>query len=168
MLELNPELLVELEKIKQLKYAYMRTVDLKLWDEMAGLFTEDVTCSYSDGKYSYTGKQDVIGFLSDALTDTSIITKHQCHHPEISFHSGTEAEGTWYLTDMVINPGSEDPDHGFPPITLQGTGFYLDKYRKQDGQWLICHTGYKRVFEEIVSRENLQLLSLTSRFDKSG
>ncbi len=163
----SPEQLVEAENIKQLKYAYLRTVDLKQWDELAELLTDDVTCSYSDGKYSHEGKEAVLTFLSEALTDPRIITKHQCHHPEIAFNSEVEATATWYLTDLVINPGNPDGDNPFPPITLQGTGFYTDVYRKVGGEWKISHTGYKRVYEEIVSREKLEVLSLTSRFDKS-
>lgn len=165
-MELTTELLVEIERIKQLKYAYLRAVDLKLWDELAATLTDDVTCSYSDGKHSYSGRQAVMGFLSEALKDSGIVTKHQCHHPEISFQSETVATGIWYLTDLVINPGNPDAEKPVPPITLQGTGFYEDHYRKENGRWLIAHTGYERVFEEIVSREKLQVLSFKSRFNK--
>ena len=163
-MDLTPDLLVEIEKIKQLKYAYLRTVDLKLWEEMAGLLTDDITCSYADGTHSFSGKSAVLKFLSEALTDPAIVTKHQCHHPEINFVSDVEAKGVWYLTDLVINPGSPDGDKPFPPITLQGTGFYEDRYIKVDGLWKIAHTGYERVYEEIVSREGLKVLSFKSRF----
>ena len=47
--------LLEIEEIKQLKYAYMRCVDRKLWDEMATLFVPEATCSYSAGHYSHEG-----------------------------------------------------------------------------------------------------------------
>ena len=38
---MTPEELVEIECIKRVKYAYARCLDLKGWDELAGLFTED-------------------------------------------------------------------------------------------------------------------------------
>jgi hypothetical protein len=38
--------LVELEKIRRLKYRYLRCVDLKLWDEIGDLFTDDATADY--------------------------------------------------------------------------------------------------------------------------
>ena len=38
--------LVELEKIRRLKYRYLRCVDLKLWDEIAEVFTQDATADY--------------------------------------------------------------------------------------------------------------------------
>ena len=48
--------LLAIEAIKQLKYAYLRHLDLKEWDEVAGLFTPDVVSTYSDGKHSYHGR----------------------------------------------------------------------------------------------------------------
>ncbi len=38
--------LVELEEIRQLKYRYLRCVDLKLWDEIGDVFTEDASADY--------------------------------------------------------------------------------------------------------------------------
>ena len=39
------------EAIKALKYAYVRMLDQKLWDQMGELFTPDATAAYSGGKY---------------------------------------------------------------------------------------------------------------------
>lgn len=157
---LNATLLLELEEIKQLKYRYLRAVDLKEWELLASTLTEDVTSSYSDGKHTFSGRKAVMDFLSSALKSDDIVTKHQCHHPEISFFSETRAAGVWYLTDLVINTVDSKM-----PITLQGTGFYEDEYRKENGQWKLCHTGYERVFEEVVSRKNLDVLAFKTRFD---
>ena len=33
--------LLDIEAIKRVKYAYLRCLDQKLWDEMADVFTED-------------------------------------------------------------------------------------------------------------------------------
>ena len=38
--------LVALEEIRQVKYRYLRCVDLKLWDDMAEVFTPDATVDY--------------------------------------------------------------------------------------------------------------------------
>jgi len=38
--------LVELEKIRRLKYRYLRCVDLKRWDELENVFTADATADY--------------------------------------------------------------------------------------------------------------------------
>jgi bile-acid 7alpha-dehydratase len=158
------EQLVELEQIKRVKYAYLRTLDCKQWDDLAALLTEDVTTSYSDGKHSFTGKTAAMDFLKESMSSLKVITKHQCHHPEIDFQSATEATGTWYLTDLVINPGDHMATPPIPAITLEGTGFYEDRYRKVNGVWKISHTGYKRVYREIYDRKNMAVLHLKSRF----
>jgi len=165
-MELTPQLLVEIEKIKRVKYAYLRTLDLKEWDDLATCLTDDVTSSYSDGKHSFTGKQQVMGFLKESMDDPKIITKHHCHHPEIDILSPTEAKGTWYLIDMVINPGNASVEPPIQAITLEGTGFYEDRYRKVGSEWKITHTGYRRVYREIYDRKNMAVLHLKSRFSK--
>ena len=43
--------LVALEEIRQVKYRYLRCVDLKLWDEMAEVFTPDATVDYGTMVY---------------------------------------------------------------------------------------------------------------------
>ena len=60
---MTPEDLVELEAIKRLKYAYARCLDLKLWDEIAGVFTEDAVAAYSGGGYTFEGRDAIVDFL---------------------------------------------------------------------------------------------------------
>lgn len=163
-MQLTLESLIEIEQIKQLKYAYLRTLDLKQWNDLAALLTDDVTSSYSDGKHSFKGKAAVMGFLKESMDDRSIITKHQCHHPEIRFQSATEATGTWYLTDLVINPGNPAASPVVPAVVIEGTGFYEDKYRKIGNDWKIAHTGYQRVYREIFDRSKMPVMHLKSRF----
>jgi hypothetical protein len=158
------EQLLELEQIRRVKYAYLRTLDCKQWDDLAALLTDDVTSSYSDGKHSFIGKAAVMDFLKEAMSSLKIITKHHCHHPEIDFVSPSEATGIWYLTDLVINPGDHTTTPPTPAITLEGTGFYEDRYRKVNGVWKISHTGYQRVYREIYDRKNMAVLHLKSRF----
>lgn len=164
MMKLTAELLVELELIKRVKYAYLRTLDLKQWDELAEQLTDDVSSSYSDGKHSFEGKEAVMAFLKESMDDPTVITKHHCHHPEIDFLSPTSAIATWYLTDMVINPGNPSATPSIPSIVLEGTGFYEDKYRKVNGEWKISHTGYQRVYREIFDRQKMPVMHLKTRF----
>ena len=58
------ESLLAIEAIKQLKYAYLRHLDLKEWDAVSTLFAPDVVSTYSDGKHSYQGRDAVMAFLS--------------------------------------------------------------------------------------------------------
>ena len=154
--------LLAIEAIKQLKYAYLRHLDLKDWDAVAALFTPDVVSTYSDGKHSYNGREAVMAFLSGSLSHKRVVTKHQVHHPEITFNEAmTEARGIWYLTDAVINTVSRDPAKHF---LIAGTAFYDERYVKTVDGWRIAAIGYKRVYEETVARANGQLVEYKSRF----
>jgi hypothetical protein len=148
---------VELEAIRQLKYAYFRTLDLKQFDELGLLLTEDATASYEDGKTVLEGRQAVVQWLSEALSSPGIVTEHHGHHPEITLTSDTTATGTWYLQDRVVVPSAD--------IEIGGTAFYSDQYRRSEDGWRIAHTGYMRVFEEHRTHSTLARISFTSRFE---
>ena len=53
----------ELEAIRRLKYAYFRTLDLKQFDDLGALLTEDVTASYEDGKTVLEGRDAIVTWL---------------------------------------------------------------------------------------------------------
>jgi hypothetical protein len=146
--------LVEIEAIKRLKYKYMRCLDLKRWEELAGCFSEDATAAYSGGKYSYQGRDAILEFLRGSMGKDSFLSCHQVHHPEIELTSETTARGTWSLQDTVIETQWD--------IMIRGAAFYHDEYVKQDGVWLIRHTGYERLFEETLSRKDIPSLKLTA------
>lgn len=160
--DLSLATLLATEAIRQLKYAYLRHLDLKEWDAVASLFTPDVVSTYSDGKHSYNGRDAVMEFLSSALGHKRIVTKHQVHHPEITLNETlTAARGIWYLTDAVINTVSRDPAKHF---LIAGTAFYDERYVKTDDGWRIAAIGYRRVYEETVMRSSGQLAEYKSRF----
>ena len=64
---MTPEELVEIELIKRVKYAYARCLDLKRWDELSGLFTEDAVATYSGGGYTFEGRDAILGFLERSM-----------------------------------------------------------------------------------------------------
>jgi hypothetical protein len=150
----------ELEAIRQLKYAYFRTLDLKQFDELGRLLTEDATAGYEDGKTVLEGRGAIVSWLASVLSDPGMVTEHHGHHPEITITSDTEAEGTWYLQDRVIIPAAD--------LEIGGTAFYEDRYRLTPGGWRIAHTGYTRVFEEHRTHSSLEVRSFTSRFGSPG
>jgi hypothetical protein len=122
-------------EIAQLKYRYLRTLDLKLWDEFESTLAEDVTGDY-DGLH-FTDRQELVSFMRESL-GPRMITLHQAHHPEIDVR-GDDATGRWYLEDKVLMP-----DHN---LVLEGAAFYEDRYRRTPGGWVIAHTGYRRTYE---------------------
>lgn len=134
------------EEIRQLKYRYLRTLDLKEWEAFAACLTEDATASYSGGQYEFSGREEIVAFMRQSL-GAGMVTMHQCHHPEIAA-DGDRATGTWSLQDTVIMTELN--------LMLQGAAFYEDRYvRGVDGEWRISHTGYERTFEYSVSLDDL-------------
>ncbi len=143
---MTPEDLIEIEAIKQLKYRYVRLIDTKEWDELATLFVTDATATYSDGKYSFDGRDAIMAFLRDAMASTNMLTSHKVHQPEIELSSADSATATWALDDIVV--------HLDYNMTIRGAAFYRDAYVKVDGEWRIKHTGYERIYEEMEPRRD--------------
>jgi len=144
--------LVVLEELRQLKYRYVRALDLKQWDDFADTLTPDVTTNYG-AHLTFEDRDAVVTFMRNSLGPT-IITVHQCHHPELSV-DGDSATGTWYLDDRVIVL-----EHR---MLLTGAAFYDDTYRRcDDGKWRISHTGYQRSYEAVQSLDDLPSWKLTA------
>lgn len=139
---MTPEDLIELRRIEELKYAYVRCLDQKDWDGMVELFVPDATAAYSGGKYHYEGRDAIVEFMRTNMSRDSFHTSHRMHHPEITL-DGDRASAIWAMEDVNV-----DPEWDF---FLVGAGFYEDRYRKVDGAWRIEHTGYRRTFETVMS-----------------
>lgn len=151
---LSPLRLVEIERIKRLKYAYLRCLDQKEWVEIRTLFTDDATASYGGGRHQHSGADAIVGWIKGAMDDPGVHSAHRCTQPEIDFASDTEATGTWALVDWVIDTRFD--------VSIEGASFYADRYRLEGGRWLIAHTGYKRTFEQIFPRGSIEGVRLTA------
>jgi hypothetical protein len=151
----------DLEAIKRLKYKYMRCIDRKLWDELVDAFVPEATASYSSGKYAFTGRDAILGFLTKSMGSPRFLSSHTVHHPEIELTSATTATGQWALEDTVhiLDAG----------LTIHGAALYEDRYVKSaDGKWRILHTGYSRTWEEMFPRASLAGLKLTASLWETG
>ncbi len=144
--------LVEIAAIERLKYRYLRHLDCKEWDDIAGCFTPDATAAFSDGRHQLGSRDDIVAFFRRMLDSSHLLTNHRAHHPEIDLTGPDTASAVWALDDEVIAV-----EHA---TTLRGTAYYEDTYRKVDGAWLIASTGYRRVFEEVVPRRDGQELTV--------
>ncbi len=138
-----------LEDIRRLKYRYFRTLDLKLWDEFGGTFTDDVIGRYGTKVYgemdALVGRDAIVGFMSEKLGN-GIITAHFAHHPEIEVEGDT-AEASWGFEDTVIATDFK--------VLIRGAGYYRDRYRRgADGSWRIAETSYERIYESMESLED--------------
>jgi hypothetical protein len=125
-----------IEEIKQLKYRYLRTLDLKQWDEFTAVFVPEATGEYGDG-LTFTSRKELVGYMRENPVP-SVISMHHRHHPEITV-DGDTATGTWYLEDQVIVPEQR--------FVLEGAAFYSDRYLRTGEGWRISHTGYRRTYE---------------------
>lgn len=132
--------LMDMEAIRQLKYAYFRCVDTANLDELATLFHDDVTVHFIGGSYEWKiqGKQDYVNQIGAAFSREAV-GQHNAHHPEIQMLSDTEATALWYLADnmWILNH----------QLRTYGTALYRDRYLKVDGRWLIKDTSYERIYE---------------------
>jgi len=144
------ELLLAVEEIKQLKYRYLRTLDLKRWDDFAAVFVPEVTADYGEG-LAFGSREELVAFMRDSLGQR-MVTLHHCHHPEIDV-DGDRATGVWYLEDKVLMP-----DHR---LVLEGAAFYEDRYVRTGEGWRIEHTGYRRTYEATMSMDDVPSYALT-------
>jgi hypothetical protein len=151
---MGADALVEIEAIKRVKYRYLRCLDQKRWDEIATCFTADATAAYSGGKYSFTGRDEIVAFLERSMGREDFLSSHRCHHPEIDLLSASEATGTWALEDTVII-GEHD-------LIVHGAAFYEDRYVIDGDEWRMAHTGYRRSFEQLLPRASIAGLTLTA------
>jgi hypothetical protein len=145
--------LMDMEAIRQLKYAYFRCLDTANLEELATLFHDEVEVHLRGGNYEWrlTGKQAYLDNVRGAFNRQSV-GHHNGHHPEIQMLSPTEATGIWYLADNMWTL-----NHSFHTA---GTALYWDRYVKSDERWLIRETRYERIYEtSSVLKESLQLSS---------
>ena len=149
--------LAALVEIRRLKYRYLRSVDLKLWDEIGEVFTEDATVDYGTKALGepikLAGREEIVKFLRDSL-GPGILTVHFASQPEIDI-DGDAASGTWSFKDTVIATQFD--------VLIEGAAFYEDRYaRGADGRWRIAHTGYVRTYEVMMSLKDVPSLRFTA------
>ena len=134
----------DVAEIKQLKYRYLRTLDLKQWDDFAGCFVPEATGDYEG--LVFEDRDALVAFMRENMGE-GLISMHHAHHPEIQVEYGGSATGTWYLEDKVIVPEMD--------FVLEGAAFYTDRYVRTADGWRISHTGYRRTFETSMSTADL-------------
>lgn len=139
---MDPQQIVDVWEIQQLKARYFRTMDLKLWDEFRDVFTDDLKFYFDTSKTPQTQTPTVesadalVEYLSSLDPDRRTI--HQGHMPEIKFSDADHATGIWAMFDWV-----DDLAGGW---AIKGYGHYHEKYvRCPDGKWRICESRLTRL-----------------------
>lgn len=146
-----------LEEIRRLKYRYLRCVDLKLWDELAEVFTADAVAEYDTPVLGRTlmleGRDAILGYMRANLGPDKI-SAHTVGCPEIEVE-GERATGVWSLDDTIIIPERR--------LLIRGAAYYHDAYRRGgDGRWRVERTGHRRTYEYTMSLEDVPSLELTT------
>ncbi|MCP5204305.1 MAG: nuclear transport factor 2 family protein [Pseudomonadales bacterium] len=104
--------LMDMEAIRQLKYAYFRCVDTANLEELVTLLHDDLSVHYIGGSYEWKmqGRQEFVAAIGMAFTKQAV-GQHNAHHPEIQMLSATEATALWYLADnmWILNHGRRRP-----------------------------------------------------------
>ncbi len=139
----------DLEQIRQLKYRYLRTLDLKRWEDFAECFVPEATGDYAG--LVFERRDALVAFMRENMGE-GLISMHHAHHPEIVV-DGDAATGTWYLEDKVLVPELH--------YVLEGAAFYTDRYVRTPQGWRILHTGYRRTFEVSMSTADLASYQVT-------
>ena len=157
---MTPDDLVEIELIKRLKYKYARCLDQKLWDEMAECFTADAHAAYSGGGYSFDGRDAIVDFLTRSMGAETFHVEPQDASPgdrPDGPHDGQRRLGARRRRGDDRLP-ADDPGL----LVLQR------RVRQADGVWRIQRTGYKRIYEEMQPRGNVEGLQLTASWWATG
>lgn len=140
--------LEEIEAIKQLKYRYWRHLDLKQWDELRELFVETATVNYGSGRYEFAGREAIMKFLADSLSEErGSVTIHHGHHPEIEIGGPRTASGRWALYNYLYNVKQNR--------AVRIGAYYHDEYEKVGADWKFRHIGYQNIFHEEWARDSL-------------
>jgi len=145
--------LVIIEEIRQLKAAYFRTMDLKLWDELETLFTPDATFDARgalelpkpDADYTepvIQGARAIRDYIQTGLSPLTSV--HFGHMPEIHVITATTASAIWPMEDLLV------PPPGGPFKSFRGWGHYRETYECAGGRWRIASLRLRRLHVETI------------------
>jgi len=145
--------LQDAEEIRLVKHRYFRCMDTANHEELRTLLHPELITELIGGtsQVRLRSADAYVDFVREMI-HSGIVSQQNGHHPEINVLSDTEAEGRWYLSDMIIDLGQETRTYG--------TALFDDRYEKHEGRWVIRQMRYERIFEVI---EDLDMpLSLTA------
>lgn len=138
-LEARIRILEDIEAIRKVKAKYWYCVDMKLWDDLADCFADDVILCVPTLK-DIQGRKAVVQYMKERLGQSSLIAVHQGHQPDIEIKSENSAKGVWALRDNLIDSQTKK--------AFKGRGFYEDEYIKENGRWKIKKSKLSYIYME--------------------
>ena len=154
-----------LEEIRQVKYRCLRSIDLKLWDEIGDVFTDDADLDYGTVAYGkplqIAGRAGIVAFFRTKLGPDAL-TSHSAGQPEITVDGngagGDRATGIWQVRDTVLATRHR--------MLITGASFHYDRYQRgPDSRWRLAGTRCVRNYEAMVSLDDLPSFKLTAVLD---
>lgn len=126
--------LLDIEEIKQLRYAFAWSLETSQPDALADLFTADGIVDV--GPWGKMVGQDAIrrGYGRAYAGMPQFTAVHAVTNPRI-FVNGDDATGTWYLLDCSLREPDANP--------LQIVGIYDEIYVRTQAGWRIRHLTLK-------------------------
>jgi hypothetical protein len=145
------------EDIRQVKYRYLRCVDLKLWDELGETLTESAVLDFGTTDFGtpleITGRSEIVAF-NRAKFGPGTLTVHTAAQPEITV-DGDAAAGVWSLREMLLATRHD--------MVITAAAFHYDRYQRgADGCWRIARSSYARSYEAMVSLSDLPSFKIIS------
>ncbi len=144
--------LLEMERIKRLKYSYCRAIDSCDLSLLKSIFTEDASIDYFGGSYRFkaSGRAQILSAMEHAFHE-NLVSCHSVTMPVIDILSSGTATGQWRLMDYALNRAEDNK------VTV-GASEYVDEYvLDEHNNWRIKSSRYTRVYEQVFLQENHNL-----------
>jgi len=136
------QVLEDIEAIRQLKHRYFFACDRKRPAEVLACFAPgEIDLDYGRiGKF--TRAADMVAVFEQLACQAHIVEMHHAQNPEVRVLDATRAEATWGLYYFMINTRDRS-------LTQLG-GYYVDAYRRIDGEWKIAASAFHCTSTEVL------------------
>ena len=148
-------------EIWQLKSKYSWYYDTPDLEKLMSLFTDDAVLDM--GPYGrHEGIDQVRELFTENISspDNGFPTLHATTNPLIEI-DGDDATGQFYLLDTVLTDSPERP-------TLGWGALYSERYRRENGRWLISHVAMRFLWSRDLGRVGANHPKLAFHADTGG
>jgi len=141
-----------IEAIKCLKARYFHACDTKQPERVRDCFAPGpITLEYGRvGEFS--DREQMLEVFTRLACSEHIVEMHHGQNPQITVHGDDEASGTWGLYYYLIDTQQQ--------TATQLAGFYDDRYRRVDGEWLIVASRYQVSSTQVLDLSGEQLKAI--------
>lgn len=133
----QPQLLVEIEAIKQLKAKQSRAIDVKDWATYEAVHAPEHVSDVDEGE-NWAGAKANTERLKKLHEEMGITSIHLAQLPQIELLSPSTAKGVWAMECWLFWNQGEIEHH------IHAFGFYHETYEKRGGEWLFTSRRLER------------------------